>query len=189
MGVYKHDDLCSTLTGLLRSHKVSFEAISTLNNWLLLCCFPCWKQNLKPPRVFFPQNPFLLNDGLDWIGLDCNVKCCKTAQVETKPFLSCQDSPSLLKVLFLNSGHLTLHRELRGCMKFEVTLENWSQKNSHRVCVDLVTVREVFFLPLTPFKLLWAKASDANLYFNYKWGKGSLDWTRQWGWRPAVYHN
>lgn len=47
-------------------------------------------------------------------------------------FSPCRDSPGLLKVLFLHSGHLTLHREMRGRMKFEVTLENWSQKKKQK---------------------------------------------------------
>ena len=67
-------------------------------------------------------------------------KCCKAAQVETKPRLP--------QVLFLHPGHLTLRREPRGRMKFEVTGKLVSERNSRGVCVDLFTVRVSFLVKL-----------------------------------------
>lgn len=66
-------------------------------------------------------------------------ECCKNARVETK--LPCLFKVCGFFVFFLHPGHLTPDRELRGHVKFQVTLEEWSQKNSRGVCVDLFTVR------------------------------------------------
>lgn len=50
--------LCSTPTGLLGSSKLSFEAISILNNWLLLCCFAELNIELETNSLFFFASKF-----------------------------------------------------------------------------------------------------------------------------------
>lgn len=137
LGIYTPDHLCSTLTRLLGSHKMSFEAISILNNLLLLCCFPGWKQNLKPPWVFPASKS--------------NFSVVKLHKLKLNPFFfSVKTPPGLLRFCFyfLVTWLCVENWEATWNLK---SLENWSRKNSHRVYVDLFSVREVF---LTHFKLL-----------------------------------
>lgn len=108
--------------------------------------------------------------------LDCNLSVVKTAQIETFFFVCfglCH-SPGRFRFCFLHSGHLILYRELRGHMKFEVTLENWSQTKQPRGFVLIYLLWEEFSLclsqPSSFFRRFWYKPSLFSwLRLSYRW--------------------
>lgn len=140
-----------------------------LNNWILLCCFPGWEQNLKPPCVFLAAKIQFYEMIGSW------RERCKAAQAKTKPFFSLLRLPSLLRFCF----HIWSPDSALGNWEATWNLKShWKtglRQNIHRVCVGLFTVREVFPLPhsLTLFKLLKEQASDTNLLLNWLWLKFS----------------
>lgn len=151
--VYTPYHLCSTLSGLLGSSKWHLRPYES---WITgsSCVVPqaentTWSQL----EYFFSKSNFM-----KW--LECNMRVIKLHKLKWNLFSSSVKTSRSFKVLFLHSGHLTLHREPRGRMKFEVTLENWCQKTATGfVLIYLLWGR--FSLGLSHSSSSWHKSSPS----------------------------